>query len=151
MDLNTAKDIATIAAPFSGAIVTAFLKPALEDFSETLKKGKKNLLNLIIDKFDDYLIRSYKKQIYVKTLVFQNKKILLSNLYIPLTVSNSDSGEGIKIDSFPSKLFPIHSKVLLVDTAGMGKSTLSRYLFLKAIEEGHGIPVFFRVKATEIW
>jgi predicted NACHT family NTPase len=146
MDLNTAKDLATISAPFSTAIITAFLKPVLEDFAESFRKGKKNLAYLIANNFEEYLIRSYNKQLYIKTLVFQNRKILLNSLYIPLTVTNSDTGEGIKIDLYPRKLLPTHNKVLLVDTAGMGKSTLSRYLFLKTIEEGYGIPVFLELR-----
>ncbi|WP_375436257.1 hypothetical protein [uncultured Hymenobacter sp.] len=40
MDLSTAKDIATIAAPFSGVVINAFLKPALEEFADFFKKGR---------------------------------------------------------------------------------------------------------------
>lgn len=146
MDLTTAKDIATIAAPFSGAIVNSFLKPALDEFAELFKRGKKDLAHLVANKFDNYLIRSYEKQWYIKTLVFQNRQIPLNNIYIPLTVVNFDSGETIKVDSYPTKLLPANNKILLVDTAGMGKSTLSKYLFLKSIEEGNGIPVFLELR-----
>lgn len=146
MDLTTTKDIATIAAPFTGVIVNAFLKPALDEFAEFFKKGKKNLVHLVANEFDNYLIRSYEKQWYIKTLVFQNRQIPLNKIYIPLTVVNFDSGETIKVDSYPKKLLPTNNKILLVDTAGMGKSTLSKYLFLKAIEEGNGIPIFLELR-----
>jgi hypothetical protein len=146
MDLNTVKDVATIAAPFSSAIVSTFLKPALDSFLTTVKNGKKDIEHSIVNKFDDYLKRSYEKQAYIKTLVFQNNKKLLHELYIPLTVSNSDTGETLKIDSYPLKLLPAYNKVMLVDTAGMGKSTLSKYLFLKVIEENIGISIFLELR-----
>lgn len=146
MDLNTAKEIATIAAPVTGAIVNAFLKPKLDSLFEILKIKKKLLEHEVINKLTDYLIRAYDRQAYVKTVVFQNNKILLRDLYIPLSVSNPNTEESVKIIGYAKQLLPVHEKVLLVDTAGMGKSTLSRFLFLKCIEEAHGIPVFIELR-----
>ena len=146
MDLSTVKDIATVAAPLTGAIVTAFLKPKLEAMAETLKKITKNIEHEFIDKFTGYLNRSYERQSYLRTVVFQNNKRLLHELYIPLTVVNPNTEESIKITSYPQQLLPTYGKVLLVDTAGMGKSTVSRYLFLKVIEENHGIPIFVELR-----
>jgi hypothetical protein len=146
LDLDTAKDIAAVAAPFTGAIVNAFLKPKLEALAESLKKGSEKAGQDLTNKFEDYLNRSYIRQSYLRTVVFQNNKRLLHDLYIPLTVINPNTEESIKIVSYPHQLLPTFGKVLLVDTAGMGKSTVSRYLFLKAIEDGCGIPVFIELR-----
>ncbi|OUJ73606.1 hypothetical protein BXP70_11455 [Hymenobacter crusticola] len=111
-----------------------------------LGREKKKIEHDIINKFSDYLNRTYEKQSYLKTVVFQNEKRLLKDLYIPLTVLNSSTNESVKIDSYPKKLLPIHDKVLLVDTAGMGKSTISRFIFLKAVEGNCGVPVFLELR-----
>ncbi|GAB3304004.1 NACHT domain-containing protein [Hymenobacter tenuis] len=146
MDLNTAKDIATIAAPYTALVVSTFLKPKFEAVAESLGKKQKLLGHAVLNKFESYLDRAYGNQSYVRTVVFQNNKKLLSDLYIPLTVSNTNTGESVKIDSYPKKLLPAFDKVLLVDTAGMGKSTISRFLFLKAIEGNHGVPIFIELR-----
>ena len=146
MDLNTVKDIATVAAPFTGAIVNAFIKPKLESMADGFKKLSQDIESSFLNKFSDYLSRAYERQGYLRTVVFQNNKKLLSELYIPLTIVNPNTEESIKIDSYPELLLPKHGKVLLVDTAGMGKSTLSRYLFLKSIEDKQGIPVFVELR-----
>ena len=78
---------------------------------------------------------------------------------MPLTLSLNKS----IIDEFDEELkgefeyqFPIktydqdfistYQKLLIIDTAGMGKSTISKKLFLSAIEENKGIPVFIELR-----
>lgn len=146
MDLNTTKELAGIAAPFTGLIINTFLKPALENVGEKFRKSRKKPDFDVIDKFQDYLNRAYERQAYIKTLVFQNSKKLLQDLYVPLTVMNFDTEATIKVASYPKQFLPVNERVLLVDTAGMGKSTLSRFLFLKCIEENIGIPILLELR-----
>ncbi|MBG8555196.1 NACHT domain-containing protein [Hymenobacter guriensis] len=146
MDLDTAKNLAVMATPLTTLVVNTFLKPKFELLAESLGKKQRVIGHDILNKFESYLDRAYASQSYVRTVVFQNNKKLLNDLYIPLTISNTTTSESVKIDSYPKKLLPSYEKVLLVDTAGMGKSTISRFLFLKIIEGNHGVPVFIELR-----
>lgn len=146
MDIGTVKDLAAIAAPFTTLLANTFLKPKLERLAEEQEVDGALLEHGLVDKFAAYLSRSYEKHSYLRTVVFQNNKRRLSDLYVPLTVRQSNKSAGVLVDCFPQQLLPEHKKVLLVDTAGMGKSTISRVIFLKAIEENAGIPVFVELR-----
>lgn len=50
------------------------------------------------------------------------------------------------IDRFPDNLFQDASKVLITDTAGMGKSTLSKFLFLQCLKSHRAIPFFIELR-----
>ena len=54
--------------------------------------------------------------------------------------------ERIKIEHYPINLVESYSKILIADTAGMGKSTLTKYLFLDIVENGYGIPIYIEMR-----
>jgi ABC-type lipoprotein export system ATPase subunit len=56
---------------------------------------------------------------------------LLKDVYIPLTLKqNSEKDTRYKIEEFPLRIVVHQDKVLIMDTAGMGKSTLLKGYFL---------------------
>ena len=72
--------------------------------------------------------------------------------YVPLTLKLDEAIpheiilKKIKIDEFTDDFIPSIKKVLIVDTAGMGKSTILKRLFLKCMEKQIGIPVFIELR-----
>ncbi|WP_430410546.1 hypothetical protein [Kordia sp.] len=92
----------------------------------------------------DYLERRYTKFLTIDTLVFPNMQTALEILYQPLTVSCREGISGdeinIKIDCYPKDLLPNYARVIIEDTAGMGKSTITKKLFQSIIEQKAGIP-----------
>ncbi len=96
--------------------------------------------------FSEYYHRIYKKLSILNTLVFNNSQRLLKDVYMPLTVVDSDSSAGIKIDSYPENVMNDYEKVLITDTAGMGKSTLMKRIFLDIIDNNKGIPIFIELR-----
>jgi len=58
----------------------------------------------------------------------------------------ADSDIGICLRSFDATFIPHYRRVLLTDTAGMGKSTLMKYLFIRCINERAAIPVFVELR-----
>ncbi|PTX63991.1 NACHT domain-containing protein [Kordia periserrulae] len=100
----------------------------------------------------EYLKRRYTKFETIDTLVLTNSPTKLEDFYQPLTVSYLKRYEGekvekkdIKIDRYPGELLPLHKKVIIEDTAGMGKSTIIKKLFLSIIEQKVGIPVLIEL------
>lgn len=100
------------------------------------------------NKFQDYLLKTIEKCSVMNTLIFPNQQIQIEEIYQPLTLidNNLKQQEKIKIVSFPKELFDKYNKVLISDSGGMGKSTLSRYICLQTIKENRAIPIFIELR-----
>lgn len=83
----------------------------------------------------------------INTIAFPNTPKRLDDLYLPLTVVG-ESGKIIEIDD-DSDIFKYGKKVLVNDTAGMGKSTLSKKVILNIIKKQEYIPVFIELRQLE--
>jgi hypothetical protein len=141
--------------PFSTALATIATKEAISAFVKPLitasLKGMKNVGESVADMFSDrfarYVDRQLEKHSYLNTLVFQNQ-IPLEELYIPLTlVRAADAGkDNLTINRFPASLLENHSRVLITDTAGMGKSTLLRFILIQCVRSNFAIPIFIELR-----
>lgn len=125
-------------------IIKDFVVPKIK--SVFIKYPNKNIdENKIEENFNTYLTQRYEKFLIIDTLVFPNKQTLLKILYQPLTLSCresiTDKKIEIRIDSYPDNLIPEYSRVIIEDTAGMGKSTITKILFQSIIEQKAGIPL----------
>lgn len=102
----------------------------------------------------NYLIRAYDNYSSLNTVAFNSIPVKLKDIYYPLTLTNEKfkvpgtvSTEH-KIDSNPVSIFggSTHN-IMIVDDAGMGKSTLMRYLFVFVYENGeYGVPIFLELR-----
>lgn len=138
------------AKPVIDALIQNVVTPKIKQFTEKCNLIYNEMLIPKGEHFEEYLYRTYKKYSIINTLVFKNEQRLLNDLYIPLTLSkdqfHSQSKEQAKIDTYPAELVKKYNKILITDTAGMGKSTLTKYLFLDIIENGHGIPIYIEMR-----
>jgi len=86
---------------------------------------------------------------YVPTIAIQGGKFLLESVYEPLDLI-ADHGdrapEAFRIDKYPDEVFDRGRCVMIVDSAGMGKSTLSKYIFRSALEELRKIPILVELR-----
>jgi hypothetical protein len=144
--LGTIKDVATIAAPLTAAIVETWIKPKIVALYKYLKTDKAVFEHSLSTKFEEYLLRSYERHSFINVIVFQNQQKKLEDIYVPLTVQDSDNTFRIVIDNYKNKFLPEYKRVIITDTAGMGKSTLLRFLFLSCIKGNKGIPVFIELR-----
>lgn len=134
------------------SLIQKIVKPKMDNFIEKLKLDYNKLLIPRGEHFEEYLHRTYKKFSIISTLVFRNEQRLLRDLYIPLTIekkeyiSDNRGSECVKIDKYPVEIVKKYNNVLITDTAGMGKSTLTKYLFLDVIEQGYGIPIYIEMR-----
>jgi len=114
------------------------------------KYGSNNLNEDKIEgNFDAYLTQRYEKFLIIDTLVFPNKQTLLETLYLPLTLScregNKKDNIEIVINDYPKELIPEYCRVIIEDTAGMGKSTITKKLFQSIILQKEGIPILIEL------
>lgn len=140
-----AKALLASSAPLISALTEIFLKPKLQEVSESLQLTRKNIQHIYENKFNEYLTRAYEKYSIMNTIVFHNQQKLLKDLYIPLTLVNSKN-ECFTINNYDKDFLPNYLRVLITDTAGMGKSTILKKMFLSIIDEGVGIPVLIELR-----
>lgn len=95
--------------------------------------------------FLPYLERNYDSLTISTSQLFRNEGYRIENLYVPLIVRNSDDATH-EVDSFPKKLFSNEKKILLADSAGMGKSTLLKMIYKYIVDEGVCIPFYIDLK-----
>ncbi|TDK22332.1 NACHT domain-containing protein [Luteimonas aestuarii] len=99
---------------------------------------KKNLFRYI--KSVEYRTRTL-PSIAIPSGVFQ-----LESVYEPLTVRSESDGSLYEVDSYPRGLFSHSRCVALTDDAGMGKSTLAKFIVRSAINEGRSIPLLVELR-----
>jgi hypothetical protein len=144
MEQNEAlKTLMTVAAPLIAAATKAFIIPKINSLSDTHKD--KDSQSRLSRSFEDYLSRSYEKYSVVNTMVFHNQQKLLKELYVPLTVENSER-KKFKIENFEQDFLPSYYRVLITDSAGMGKSTLIKRLFLAIVDQSRGFPILIELR-----
>lgn len=137
--------------PISG-IITPFIEklviPKLESFANSIKKDIQLNLIPIQDHFREYFQRTYSSVSYINTIAFKNSRRLLDEIYQPLTLTlnTKETKEIYKIISYPQDLLEKYNKTLIIDTAGMGKSTLSKKIFLDTIRYQKEIPIFIELR-----
>ena len=139
-----------VVSPFVSAVMEMRIKPMFAEIFAKQKVERQLSEQALSDKFEEYLARAYERQSYITTVVFQNQRKQLKDLYQPLTVNIPSERGGIKasfrIDTYAEDFIPTYRRLLLIDTAGMGKSTLLRFLFLGCLEKNAGVPVFIELR-----
>jgi hypothetical protein len=144
MEGEILNSVVTAVTPFIQSIVEVYVKPKLE----SLKDKDKNKKLPTKENFTEYLHRTFKKLAVMNTLVFHNSQRLLTDIYIPLSISttNKNKEKKVKVDSFPKEISNEFHNILVTDTAGMGKSTMMKKIFISSIYEGDGIPLFIELR-----
>lgn len=134
------------------SLVGKVIAPRFEKFIKSIKTDYKEILDKNKDYFGEYYRRTYEKYSYVNTLVFRNSQCLLKDIYVAQTLVKENrfggKAETAKIDRMPKELLIKYKRILITDTAGMGKSTLLKRMFIDLIEngiEGIGIPVYIEL------
>lgn len=151
-ELKGVVDPAIIQGLVTSVAPALFEKKILPMFDKM--KNKKLVDKISIDstrkEFIKYIKGTYENLSIMNTIVFKNRVININDVYIPLTVvKHMDKDFSYKLDNYNCGLFHSQCKILIVDTAGMGKSTLLKKMFLSAVESEIGIPVFIDLKKVE--
>ena len=134
------------------SIVEKLITPKLEEFTEWCKDKYNEYLIPTAEHFKEYLDRSYNKYSIINTLVFHNSQRPLKTIYVAQSLvkehPSKDNEKTTKIDKFPVSLVKKYKKILITDTAGMGKSTIMKRMFIDLIDQGLedvGIPIYIEL------
>ena len=146
-DTIAIKDMLSAASPFIKTLVDTFVTPKLTAFRDKFK-AEKNIKYIPTEShFTEYFHRTYKKLAVINTLVFNNSQRLLTEIYLPLTLTiTNDRKIKTKVSGFPKNISDEFGNILVTDTAGMGKSTLMKTIFIDTINKNIGIPIFIELR-----
>ena len=138
-----------MAKPFIERLVKDIIIPKISSFCGKIEQGIQLDFIPKVEHFQEYLYRSYKKYSVINTLVQKNQQMELKEIYVPLTLkslSDEMSSDMVLIDGFPKSFLDENHCVLITDLAGMGKSTVTKRMFLDVVDGQYGIPIFIELR-----
>jgi len=135
-------------------VVTTFIETAL---SETIKKlltlkwkTNTDLGKDILERFyDEDVIKKFSTKINKDILTFRSlssagQNVNLDDVYYPLSLKVQDNGDLLKIDDHTTLR---HRGVIVISgSAGQGKTTILRKLFLEEIKSKERFPIFINLR-----
>ena len=147
-EVEILKNIASVAQPLTKVIVDYWISPKIKDIGDKWMKRKKIQDHFFRNTFENYLSEKFKSLSIVNIIAFRNQQRLLNDIYFPLKLIKQNYSESnvLLIDGYPDDLLPMHQYVLINDTAGMGKSTIVKKLFLETINNNKGVPIFIELR-----
>ncbi|GLI06708.1 hypothetical protein YDYSG_27380 [Paenibacillus tyrfis] len=126
-------------------IINTWLKPKLESIKMQNEINEK-LETFIFEVFADYITKTFEEQSSVNIIALGLQQIKINQIYVPLTLHSEERRESVILNNFPNEFANKYKKIVIEDTAGMGKSTLMRQMFISAIENNLGIPIFIELR-----
>lgn len=154
MDINS-EDIKTfseLSKPIIEPIINTLIKPQIDRLNRWVSKKDKQAKvedNFWENKFTTYLETIYKDSLYLTTLVFPNSLTKIKDLYVPLTLLQSNTYDRFQITEFDYSIFEKYNKMIVSDYAGMGKSTLLKWITISIIEQNKGIPILIELRKID--
>jgi len=130
-------------------VAAKLLMPLLTSVTDGTRKWTAVAAHDLFNSFQRYISESFERNSYLITLVFPNEQKRLEDFYLPLTLQLVQQGEILretKVARYPTKLLKQYKDLLIVDSAGMGKSTLMRFMYLQAVKTLAGIPLFIELR-----
>ncbi|MES5921911.1 hypothetical protein QCI44_28790 [Bacillus cereus group sp. RP37] len=116
------------------------------------KKIKFEHYDELAEKFNRYLESSVNEYSTIPTIALKHHKVFLEQVYQPLKIvslkfdTHAKSNNTVLLDTYNEDFFNNHTKILITDSAGMGKSTFLKFLFLSSIKQQIQIPVFIELR-----
>lgn len=137
---------AVLLAKPAGKLANKLLKPVIDKLSGSLNDKAQLVIHQIFNSYSSYLDNSYERYSYFTSIVFKNEQKKLIDYYLPLTLLTQPTNFETKILNFPSELLENYGKLLIVDTAGMGKTTLLKFMFISCVESAEAIPIYIELR-----
>ncbi|RYZ77145.1 MAG: NACHT domain-containing protein [Proteobacteria bacterium] len=113
------------------------------------KAGDAVDLILIERKLRSYLKRTYNANATVPAIADPNRKRRLDDIYVPLTLVSKRDRSQKRLDVLDQSFILSNPKMLIVDSAGMGKSTALRWMLLRAIEQTSIFPILVDLRRLD--
>lgn len=142
----TLENAVELARPWAVKLFEEKILPFIFNKGSELYKKEKNLIKLKYQ-MSDYLAKTRAQCSIINSLAFPNILKKVSDIYVPLTLSTLDSREENEYivhrgDTFLNQF----TKVLIIDNAGMGKSTLMKKIVMDTIDYAEQIPIYIELR-----
>lgn len=119
--------------------VTGLIKPLIE----TYKLINAEVKNLFEFGLADYLHSQTQKFYFTNTFIHRNEKVVFKDIYHPIKVTYKKLiADFNNIDS----AFEEYKYITVIGSAGSGKTTLTKHIYLKTIEEKKKIPILIELR-----
>lgn len=110
--------------------------------------NKRRNLYKLKNQMSEYLAKTRAQCSMINSLAFPNVLKKVNDIYVPLTLSMLDSREQKEYivnrgDFFLNKF----NNILVIDNAGMGKSTLMKKIVIDTIDHSEYIPIYIELRA----
>lgn len=136
-----------IATKFATSVSPQIIRLLGNKIQTELIELSNEIKHAFFNSFSQYISEVYERNSFFSSIVFSNQQKRLKDYYIPLTLIDSGTqSKKITVDAYPGEFITEKKDLLIVDTAGMGKSTLLKYLFLSCVEVNAGIPIFIELR-----
>lgn len=146
-NLETLKCLVPLAVPAIKTVVENWLAPSIAKLAKSKELIRNSKPELVEKAFEEYLLRTYGRLSFMNTIVFGNQQKRVQDLYIPLTVcSTCPQKQKFPIRGWREDFVPAFKRVVITDTAGMGKSTILKWLFLCSLGTSKCIPIFIELR-----
>ncbi|MES2669704.1 MAG: NACHT domain-containing protein [Pseudomonadota bacterium] len=117
------------------------------------KELKRERWDAVADRLVAYALTVSERFLYVCPVAFPQTRMEFDKVYVPLSLGPLRGDKLFRVDNFPVELFKhAAGKCLVLDAAGMGKTTIGRRIFLAALRERRVLPFFVdlrRLKPVE--
>lgn len=156
------KGLETASVELVKALIETHVKPLL--FRHAQSEDEIEKCEKLQECIQEYLQITYQKAMTMNTIVFRDLRVpkTLCDLYIPLTLcaggtnskittvhGETDSiirSEKYTINENYEKCISKYDKILIMDTAGMGKTTIVKYLAAQEINNNVRIPIIVELR-----
>lgn len=127
------------------SFVEAKIKPIFANW------GKEESRSIELEEcLSEYMLRCYGKNNIMTTIVFGRLQKTLEDLYIPLTLEEyKNKNKQWVINENCYDILDNYSRILIVDMAGMGKSTIVKYFACQGVNVNKCIPVVIELRRLE--
>lgn len=149
MDEITSRALATTASSLIVEpvkhVLDTWLKPKLAKIKQKQEINEKLEL-FAYELFSEYIQKTFEEQSFISVIALGLQQIKVDQIYVPLTLVSEEREEEYTITQYPSNLARKYKRIVIEDTAGMGKSTLMKKMFLSVIAKNLGIPIFIELR-----
>ncbi|MFN3159948.1 MAG: NACHT domain-containing protein [Rubinisphaera brasiliensis] len=126
----------------SGIVANFFYDQAKASRGLTYKRRKAKSAS---DSIKVYLERLYRECSSINTLASKGEPRPIDEIYVPITLAECNGTAKVKLDN-RFRFNTIGHRIIVVDHAGMGKSTASKWVSKLIIQQGKKIPVFLEMR-----
>ena len=113
------------------------------DFKDTFKLGVNEIKNFLDEGVIDYLNKQTSKYYYTNTFLHRGDKVKFDEVYYPVKLSYKRLTTSF--ENIP-EVFDEYKYITVVGSAGSGKSTFIKYLFINSIRQSFKIPILIELR-----